>query len=318
MDEQQSSMEINNFNNKNLLVVGGTGFIGQHIVKESLHKGLNVWVLSKNSSVKSKFNSVNYLHVDIRSKELLQFALKDKVFDYIINLGGYVDHANYSYGGEQVFNTHFDGLRNLINCVDRSNLKSFIQIGSSDEYGNNEAPQIENQREDPISSYSCAKVAATYFLQMLHKTENFPVVILRPFLIYGPQQNDKRFIPQVIKGCLEKKEFPTSKGLQIRDFCFIDDFVRAIFCALNNKKVHGEILNIASGKQVEVRKIINLIIDLIGAGTPKFGKVAYRVGENMELFSDISKSKKLLNWEPKVALEEGLSITIDYYRDKAV
>ena len=101
------------------------------------------------------------------------------------------------------------------------------------EYGNNEAPQIENQREDPISSYSCAKVAATYFLQMLHKTENFPVVILRPFLIYGPQQNDKRFIPQVIKGCLEKKEFPTSKGLQIRDFCFIGDFVGSIFSLID-------------------------------------------------------------------------------------
>ena len=309
-------MEINTNNNNHLLVIGGSGFIGQHVVNKALEKGFKTTVLAKNNhNTTDKPNVVTYLTADISHKENLLTSLRGKVFDYVINLGGYINHANYSNGGSEVYDVHFNGVRNLVDCLNKSNLKGFVQIGSSDEYGNNSAPQLETQREAPISPYSCAKVASTYFLQTLYKTEKFPAVILRPFLVYGPGQGEERFIPQIIKGCLNNQKFPTSKGEQLRDFCFIDDFIQAVFSTLDNSKVYGEVINIASGKPVTIKKMINTIVYTIGSGQPQFGKISYRVGENMALYGDASKAKEILDWEPNTVLEQGLAKTIKWVKE---
>ncbi len=309
-------MEINTNQHDQLLVVGGAGFIGQHVVKKALEKGFNITVLSKNDhNTIDKLDGVTYLTADIRHKVSLLTILEDKVFEYVINLGGYVDHANYSNGGDEVYDVHFNGVRNLVDCLDKSKIKGFVQIGSSDEYGNNPAPQSEAQREAPISPYSCAKVAATYFLQTLYKTEKFPAVILRPFLVYGPGQGEERFIPQIIKGCMNNQKFPTSKGEQLRDFCFIDDFVRAVFSALDNDDVYGEVINVSSGKPISIKNIVDMIVDIFGFGKPQFGQIAYRDGENMTLYANIDKAEKLLGWKPSVSLEKGLEETIKWVKD---
>ncbi|MBL7004740.1 MAG: NAD-dependent epimerase/dehydratase family protein [Gammaproteobacteria bacterium] len=298
-----------------LLIVGGTGFIGRSVAIEAVNRRFDVSIISKNHCPKLKqVKGVEYIAVDIAKKKDLLIELKDRTFDYVINLGGYIDHCNYFDGGDKVFNVHFNGIVNLVNCIDKNNLKGFIQIGSSDEYGNNPAPQNEIQRELPISPYSFAKAASTHFLQMLFRTEKYPVVILRPFLVYGPEQGDNRFIPQIIKGCLDNQKFPTSKGEQLRDFCFIDDIVQAIFCALNGNIAYGEVINIASGKPVPIKKMIDLIVSVIGSGRPQFGQIPYRKGENMSLYADITKAKKLLNWSPAVGLEQGLEETIKWVK----
>ena len=309
-------MEINTHHDNQLLVVGSAGFIGQHVVKKALKLGFNITALSKNDcNAIDKLDGVTYLSADIRNKESLMARLEGKVFDYVINLGGYVDHANYSNGGDIVYDVHFNGVRNLVDCIDKSKIKGFVQIGSSDEYGNNPAPQSETQRESPISPYSCAKVASTHFLQTLYKTEGFPAVVLRPFLVYGPGQGEERFIPQIIKGCMSNQKFPASKGEQLRDFCFIDDFIQSVFSTLDNSKVYGEVINIASGKPVTIKKMINTIVDTIGSGRPQFGKISYRVGENMALYGDVSKAKELLDWEPNTDLEHGLAKTIKWVKE---
>jgi nucleoside-diphosphate-sugar epimerase len=105
---------------------------------------------------------------------------------------------------------HFGGVQNILQSVNLDSLKRFVQIGSSDEYGNLSAPQTEDMRESPISPYSLGKAASTQLLQMLYSTEGLPTVILRLFLVYGPGQDLRRFIPQVIQGCLSSGYFPTS------------------------------------------------------------------------------------------------------------
>ena len=298
-----------------ILVTGGTGFIGQHVVEMALDKGFDITVLTKNNhNLTDELDGVTYLSADISHKASLLTRLESKVFDYVINLGGYVDHANYLNGGDKVYDVHFNGVRNLVDCIDKSKIKGFVQIGSSDEYGNNPAPQSEIQREAPISPYSCAKVASTYFLQTLYKTEGFPVVVLRPFLVYGPGQGIERFIPQIIKGCINNQKFPTSKGEQLRDFCFIDDIIQAIFSSLDNGNAHGEVINIASGKPASIKKMVNTIVDMIGSGEPQFGQVAYRNGENMALYGDIAKAKEILDWKSSVSLEQGLAETIRWVK----
>jgi nucleoside-diphosphate-sugar epimerase len=305
-------MEIVNFHNYKLLVVGGTGFIGKHVVKKALLKGFNITVLSKNPcDANNRLKDVRYISADISHKSSLIKKLSNMYFDYVINLGGYINHSKYKRGGSDIYDVHFNGTRNLVDCLDRSILKCFIQVGSSDEYGDNLAPQSEIQRERPISIYSCAKAASTFFLQTLHSTEGFPAVILRPFLVYGPGQGQDRFIPQVINGCINKQNFPTSKGDQLRDFCYIDDFIQAIFLVFENENSFGEVINIASGEPIKVKQVIRKIVDIVGDGSPQFGEINYRSGENMFLYADISKAKSVLNWKPKIDIDEGLQKTYD-------
>lgn len=298
--------------NNNLLIAGGTGFIGQNVAKQALNKGFKVTIISKNKpSLFNKIDKVEYINVDMNNKKSLFLKLKDRSFNYVINLSGYVDHTSYFNGGNKIFDVHFNGTVNLVESINIKNLKNFIQIGSSDEYGSNISPQKEQMREKPISPYSCAKVASTHFLQMLHKTQKFPVIILRLFLVYGIGQKNNRFIPQVIEGCLKKKSFPVSSGNQIRDFCYIDDVVKAIISSLNNKKSFGEVINIASGNPIKIKHVINNVIKKVGFGKADFGKIKYRDFENMKLYADITKAKKLLNWKPVIKLDQGLDLMIN-------
>ena len=149
---------------------------------------------------------------------------------------------------------------------------------------------------------------------MLHKTENFPATSLRLFLVYGPHQKNDRLIPQVINGCLNKNFFPVSKGVQLRDFCYVEDVINAIILSLIKKEAIGEIFNVGSGKPVSVRFIISKISKIIKQGKPQFNKIPFRKNENLKLYPSINKITKMLGWKPKINLNEGLVKTIHYYK----
>jgi len=300
--------------NDRLLVVGGTGFIGRNLVLRALKYDFNIVVLSLHKPSNEKMiEGVDYIQMDLSQSSMCNKDMLGGPFDYVVNLLGYVNHDKFLEGGRKVIQDHFEGLLNLLQLLEWSELKKFIQIGSSDEYGNNPAPQKENMRESPISSYSLSKVSCSHFLQMLHRTEEFPVVIFRLFLTYGPEQDNKRFIPQVIKGLMSDAGFPTSMGHQLRDFCYVDDIVEGILESFTNNKINGEVINLASGSPVKVDYIIKLIQKKLGKGNPQFGGLLYRKGENMELYADISKANSILNWKPTTPLEDGIDKTIEFY-----
>jgi nucleoside-diphosphate-sugar epimerase len=293
---------------KKLLIIGGTGFLGENLVR-FLKKKYNVF-----KTTYKKKKDFKILKLDLKNKTLIKNFFINNEFNYVINLGGYIDHSNLSQNGNEVLKVHLESLFYIFKFINKKKLEHFIQIGSSDEYGNNNSPQMENMSEDPFSIYSYAKAAATRFVMTLFKTEKFPVTVLRPFLVYGPGQNFNRFIPQVIKGCLNDKTFPTSAGLQYRDFCYIDDFAKSVIKLIGKKKTFGKIYNVGSGKKIRIRDAVNLIKRIIKKGKPQFGKFPYRKFENMSLYPSIKKIYLDTGWKPKVKLEEGLIKTIKYYR----
>ena len=298
-----------------LLIIGGTGFIGKKLAKEALKKGFDVTIISLNKP-KNKINEIKYIQVDINNKSELQKILPFNSFQYVVNLSGYVDHSSFLDGGRSVINTHFNGLQNILELIDWNTLKKFVQIGSSDEYGNLEAPQDESMKEMPISPYSFAKMSATNLLKMLHITHQLPVVILRFFLVYGPGQEENRFLPQIINGCFNNRDFPVSDGNQLRDFCYIDDAISAILISFSNSKINGEVINIASGNAISIREVITIVQEKIGYGLPLFGKIPYRIGENMQLYANISKAKNLLKWTPVTSIDVGITKTIKSFTKK--
>jgi len=292
-----------------LLVIGGTGFIGHHLLAATKDDWCVTSISLKPPPAERFVDSVRYLHLDLTDFNTVKNVLVDE-YEYVVNLGGYIDHTLFKNGGQILIDAHFHALQNLISILSRNSLKRFVQVGSSDEYGNSPAPQQEDMRELPISPYSLAKVASTHFLQMLHRTEGFPATTLRLFLVYGPRQDDKRLLPQVIKACLRDEEFPASEGGQFRDFCYVDDVIRAILMALISRDSEGHVINIASGCPVTIRSVIERVKNIVGGGKPLYGKIPYRPQENMALYSRIDKARNVLGWTPQVTFSHGIESVI--------
>ncbi len=294
-----------------ILITGGTGFIGYHLAKKCLKLNWSVVSISTKSPIKKRrLKNVKYLKLDLSQKKL--FRSLHSNFDYVVNLAGYVDHSDK----KKTMQSHFNGCKNLSMFFINKNIKKFVQIGSSIEYGKLKSPQKENKKnlQKTYSFYGKAKLLSTRFILSLYKKYNFPATILRLYLVYGPMQDPNRVIPIVIINAIQNKKFDCSDGLQLRDFTYIDDVVEAIIKTLKNKDTSGQIINIGQGKPVSVKKVINKICKLLNSGRPQFGKIKFRKDEIKNLYPSIIKAKKVLNWTPKTGIISGLKKTIKYYK----
>ncbi len=297
---------------KKLLVIGGTGFLGFHLIKKCIAKG---WIITSVSTTKPKkkkrIKNVNYITLDITKNSMISKKIKGK-YDFVVNFGGYVNHNEK----RKTYDSHYIGCKNLVNFFLKKNIKKFVQVGSSVEYGSTKSPQKENVFLDTKflkSTYGKAKLLATRNLLFHHKKSNFPCIIIRPYLVYGPMQDFNRFIPLIIKGCLTNSKFPCSNGNQVRNFLYVDDFVDGVLMCLKNNTT-GEIFNIGHSKSIRIKDIIIKIKKMIKKGQPDFGKVKIRKDEIIKLYPNIDKIKKTINWKPKVSFNSGLKKTIKYYK----
>ena len=299
---------------KNILVIGGTGFIGYYVAKEAKRRGYRVTSISLRKPIKARhLKDVNYLRIDLSNFKSLKKKLS-KDFDYVVNASGYGKHPKIGTKGDKLFETHFYGLLNLLQVLSLKKIKKFIQIGSSAEYGKNKAPLKEQMRCFPKTPYSIAKLTSTNVLKYLHQQEKFPVTILRLFQVYGPNQDENRILPYLIKNCLKNKIFATTSGKQFCDFCYIDDVIAIIFKSLLSSKINGEIINVGSGKPMQIKKIILFVKKFIGKGKPIIGALKYREEMSLKNYPSISKAKRLLSWSPKTNFQEGLYKTIKSYK----
>ena len=294
----------------NILIVGGTGFIGYHLAKKSLKKGWKVTSISSKRPRKKRYlPQVKYIICDITKKKSLRKNIQ-KSFNYVVNLGGYVDHSNR----KKTFKSHYIGCKNLAEIFLKKELIAFVQMGSSAEYGNVKSPQKENAKCKPKSVYGQAKLLSSTYLIDLFKKQKFPSTILRLYNTYGSRQDLNRFIPIVISGCTKNKKFPCSIGNQVRDFLHIDDVVDAIIKSLTNKNARGQIINIGSGKPRIIKKIIEYIKKISKGGYPLFGKVKLRRDEILTVYPDINKARNKIGWRPKISFKKGLKVTIDSFK----
>ena len=304
-----------NISNSKVIIFGGSGFIGSGLVKALLNANCEVTSVSKSTAKKdisnNLFKSIKH-NFDTGPCD----QIKDRSYDFIINCSGYIDHSDFTLNGRNIINNHFLGLMHIVETIKDIKFKKFLHIGSSDEYGQNIEPQVEYQRENPFTPYSFAKTASTHFLQMLHRNIEFPSIVVRPFLVYGPEQKNNRFIPYVIENCLKNNDFQVSAGNQMKDFLYIDDFIEAVFCSLeSDNSLNGSIFNIGSGNPVSIMSVVGVIQRICNGGIPVFGSKLIPKKENQNLYADINLAKSSLNWAPKINLEEGLLKVIHHIKN---
>ena len=319
---------------KKILITGSEGFIGSHLTEKLVStKKFEIKALVLYNS----FNSFGWLDTipleikkkltivtgDIRDPELVDNIIKD--CHYVINLAALIG-IPYSYEAAQSYiDTNITGTLNLMNSSRRHKIKRFIQISSSEVYGQaNVFPIKENQLTVANSPYAATKIAAEQMCLSYYKSFNFPGVVLRPFNAFGPRQSARAVIPTIITQLLSNKKKLNLGNINTkRDFNFIDDIISGIEKAILKKNINGEIINIGSGYEISIKELLKLIMKI------KRKKVDIRI-ENLRkrpsksevnrLLASNMKAKKLLNWKPKyknkIGLEKALKKTISWYENK--
>ncbi len=274
---------------KKLLVIGGTGFIGYHLLKYAIKLGWKCYSISRNQPKKKrKVKKVKYFFFDIRiKKKFTNKVLKE--YNYIVNLS--------------------DIQLNHLNLFLENKPGKFLHVGSSAEYGNlKKQPLKESSICKPVSKYGKKKLKITKNLIKKFERNFFPLIIIRLFQIYGSNDYSNKIVPFAIKNCLKDKKFKITLGYQTRDFSHIDDIIRAIILLLksNKKIIFGKIFNIGSGKDIKIKDLVIKIKKIIGKGKPNFGQKKMRKNEIIISKPSIKKVKDYVNWQPKISLEDGI------------
>jgi nucleoside-diphosphate-sugar epimerase len=208
--------------------------------------------------------------------------------------------------------------RNVLRAAEISGVKKFVQFGTIEEYGSNEAPFVETMRESPISAYSLGKTMATHEALLLSKISDMKVCVVRPAATFGPGKRVGMLVPNFIRAALSGTDFNMNAGEQERDFIFVDDVAEASLRAALSDRTDGEIINVGSGIGMTVRGFVESLNEAMGNPIAvHFGAEPYRINDTMRFFMNIDKAKRLLSWEPEVALSEALRITVEWYRANA-
>ncbi len=312
----------NDFKNLPVLISGADGFIGSHLTKElvSLGAKVNVFIEPDESAwrIKEFLPKIRVYRADITDFNSVNKAVKEARPLKIYHLAAKVDVDRSPELIDEMIETNLKGTLNILKALRNSqcDFDCFINTGTCEEYGNGEVPFQESQRENPISAYSSSKLAATNFCQMLYKTQKLPIVTLRPFLTYGPYQINDMLISSLVRKCLLNESFEMTKGEQSRDFNYVSDIVAGYLKASVTEAAIGEIINLGSGREYRITEVAHLIVKLTETKIrPTIGKLPYRSAETMHFYCSNEKARCLLNWQPKVSLEEGLKKTIHWYKD---
>jgi nucleoside-diphosphate-sugar epimerase len=281
---------------ENLLVVGGTGYIGYHLLKTLSKYKISLFSISLHPPKKNrKINNVTYLICDYTKK--IQLKKINLEFNYVINASGYF-YPKEKNLKRQNHNHHYLGLKNLINHFSQKKIRKFLHIGSSLEYGYSKILCKESRKCDPLTDYGKIKLKCTKFLTSLYKKNKYPICVVRLFSLYGGLQSKGLIINLLnfIKNKSNKSFIISNKYL---DLCHIDDTTKGIIKLLFLNKSRGKIFNLGSGNLISTSEIKNIIKKKINRNKHMFKKVHIKFNNDYSICPDINKIKKMIKWKPK-------------------
>lgn len=308
-----------NMSDEVYLITGATGFVGSNIVRRLVALGKKVSILLRDKKHTWRIEDV-LQKVQIIETDLLSSSLKNDLAGlrptYIFHLAAYGALPQESFV-DKIIDVNLKGTLNLIDAVKKEECKLFINTGSSSEYGIKEKPMEESDVVEPLNDYGVTKVAVTLFCQKIARTESLPIVTLRLFSPYGYFEEGSRLIPSVILRALENKPVDVSSLSNVRDFVFIDDVVDAYIKVLLYLPEPGTIINIGSGKQHRIEDVVHTVLRITKSNSKiRLGKTQKQVRqiEPKMWQADIRKAKKVLKWEPKYTLADGLEKTVLWFQ----
>lgn len=310
----------------NILITGGAGFIGSHLVKYYLKNNYSVVVID-NYITGSKNNLKEVVankNLKIIEADLIDFDFSSlPQFDIVYDLASPASPAIFEKLAFEIFKVNSIGLINLLDFFVRSKSKTFVFTSTSEVYGDSKVdPQPETyfgnvHTTGPRSAYDEGKRFAEAVISAYIRKHNIDARIARIFNTYGPFMNkeDGRFISNFINQAINNQQLTIyGDGTQTRSSCYVTDMVSGLVSLGETDNLKGKIINIGNPDERKVIEVAQLIKKLTNSDS----KIVFRpINEDdpKKRCPDITKAKNLLNWQPKIDLEEGLKKTIEYFKN---
>jgi len=304
-----------------VLITGGTGFIGANFVRKFIERGDEVHITIRKDSNLWRINDIQkkiFMHIaDITDKtavdDIFKLVNPQIVLHFAAHGAGSAKDRN-DVGGTVAINLL--GTINLADAFAEFGGRCFINVGSSSEYGKKDHPISEDNVLAPESLYGITKAAATLYCSTLAKQKNLPMVTLRLFSPFGYFEGEGRLMHTIVNAALSSKKFEAPSPHIVRDSLFIDEVVNAFDLAIRNiQKIKGEVINIASGEQHSVAEIVAIVQKITGLKFEViYGNIPLMQSEPKMWVADISKAKRLLEWQSAHTFEEGLKKYVQWSR----
>lgn len=310
---------------RTFLVTGGAGFIGSHIVEALLRRGDGVRVLDDLSmghldNLAGVADRIEFIRGDVADSETVRRAVRgvDCIFHHAAL-------ASVPLSVENPTATHAACVTGTVTLLDearRAGVRRLVYAASSSAYGNRPtSPKRETDLPEPISPYGAAKLAAELYCEAFTATYGFETVRLRYFNIYGPRQDPaspySAVIPLFITALLAgRRPVVYGDGRQSRDFAYVGNVVQANLLAADAPGASGKVFNIANGRAVSLLDLLDVLNRLLGTHIAPVHEPP-RPGDVRESLADIGQARAILGYEPATGFEDGLRLSIDYYRGLA-
>jgi UDP-glucose 4-epimerase len=309
-----------------ILVTGGSGFIGSHLVRALLERGDRVRILD-NFSTGNRANltgleaDIEVVEGELRSYERVHHAMRD--IELVFHEGALPSVPRSVQDPLTTSAVNVEGTLNVLLAARDHGTRRVVFASSSSVYGRQESlPLVETFRPDPISPYGVAKLAAERYCVSFSRVYPMETVALRYFNVFGPRQDPRSeyaaVIPRFITELAAGRPAPVyGDGEQRRDFTYVANVVEANLLAGDEAIANGLALNIATGRSTSVNELAETIGSVVGRET-KCEYLAPRPGDITESWADVSAAREALGWEPKVDLKEGLRATAESFLNRSL
>lgn len=313
--------------NKKILVTGGEGFIGSHLVERLVELGAEVtalvqynsfnnwgWIESFSDNIK---NQISIITGDVREFDNINKAIKGK--NIVFHLAALIA-IPYSYQSPSAYvRTNIEGTLNVLEACKTNEIEKLVHTSTSEVYGT--AQYVPIDEKHPLqgqSPYSASKIGADKMAESYFSSFNLPVSTARPFNTYGPRQSARAVIPTIIaQALLGNKTIKLGALSPTRDFNYVKDTVEGFIRIAEVDGTIGQVINIGTGEEISIGELANNIINIINPSIEiqcDEQRIRPEKSEVNRLLCNNEKAKEYLKWQPKYTLNEGLEETIEWIR----
>jgi dTDP-glucose 4,6-dehydratase len=310
---------------KRILVTGGCGFIPsnfvRHLLKSTQHEVVSLDALTYAGNIENLGDCMDHerlslVHGDVRDPDLVADVVAG--VDVIVNAAA-ESHVEKSIleGASEFVTTNVEGTQILLDAIRRTPVERFILFSSSEVYGTAErAPMDEEHPLNPRSPYAATKAGADRLAYSYYVTYELPIVIVRPFNNYGPYQHPEKVVPRfVTQALMDEPVTIHGDGHASRDWVYVEDVAEAIEAVIDADldAVAGEVINIATGRDLSVAEIADLVLDALDKPPSLKVHTPERPGQVDRHIGSTDKAERLLGWRTRTSFEDGLERTIAWY-----